>query len=200
MAVSVFRSVCQICVLLYFATSLLDLPWKKLGCFTLGVPLVTVHRLTFSGSWSASKLRSHRVAFSVWFFLPIPPLQVVSRSGEAQTQKLRSHPLRTKGWVVLSFKCWSSQNIAVHASPTARDFFSWLISTFPVRIPCRVLPVLAVAYAESCVDQHNTIKWVTPVIVTDNWCRFPCWVPAEYKQAPKTCFILHHSNQSKICL
>ena len=55
------------------------------------------------------------------------------RSGVLWTQKSRSPLLRTHSWQIFSFvKPEAGQNIAIHASPTARIFFLVLISTFLV--------------------------------------------------------------------
>ena len=45
------------------------------------------------------------------------------RSGELQTQKLKSHLVRTQSLNVLPLKPGVSQYIAIHATLTARDFF-----------------------------------------------------------------------------
>ena len=48
---------------------------------------------------------------------------ILSRSGELQTQKLKSHLLRTQSLNVLPLKPGVGQYIAIHATLTARDFF-----------------------------------------------------------------------------
>ena len=45
------------------------------------------------------------------------------RSGELQTQKLRSHLVRTQSLNVLPFEPGVGQSMAVHATLTAREFF-----------------------------------------------------------------------------
>ena len=55
----------------------------------------------------------------VLFKLP----SLVTRSGELQTQKLKSHLVRTQSLNVLPLKPGVSQYIAIHATITARDFF-----------------------------------------------------------------------------
>ena len=80
-------------------------------------------------------------------------------SGILWTQKLRTHLLRTQSSNVLHLKPRVSQNIATHASPTARDFFLELITTNLVSSPSifffpnlsLVFPVLALANTGSCV-------------------------------------------------
>ena len=50
----------------------------------------------------------------------LPP---IPRSGELRTQKLKSHLVRTQSLNVLPFKPGAGQYIAIHATPTAREFF-----------------------------------------------------------------------------
>ena len=45
------------------------------------------------------------------------------RYGVLQTQKLKSHLLRTQSSKVLSLKTRVDKYIAMHAAPTAKDFF-----------------------------------------------------------------------------
>ena len=45
------------------------------------------------------------------------------RSRELRTQKLKSHRVRTQSLNVLPLKAGVGQNIAIHATLTARDFF-----------------------------------------------------------------------------
>ena len=58
-----------------------------------------------------------------------------SFSWELQMQKLKTNLFRTLRSKVLPLKPGVDQNIAMHASPTARDFFLGLISTSPVTFP-----------------------------------------------------------------
>ena len=83
------------------------------------------------------------------------------------------------------------QNIAMHASSTARVFFLELISTFPVQHSPSFFPKISpelflyeLWLTQVSVSAHK-IKSVTMLVVTDNWCRFLCWVPTEYKWVPK---------------
>ena len=48
---------------------------------------------------------------------------VVTRSGSLWTQKLQAYLLRTKSSKVLHLKPGAGPYIAMHAMPTARDFF-----------------------------------------------------------------------------
>ena len=57
-------------------------------------------------------------------------------SGVLWTQKLKTHLLRTQISKVFPLKPQVGQNIAMHALPTARDFFLALISIFLVHSPC----------------------------------------------------------------
>ena len=54
---------------------------------------------------------------------------VCLRSGVVRTQKLKTHLLRTQSSKVLAFKPGAGQYIAMHATPTARDFF--LANVYP---------------------------------------------------------------------
>ena len=49
--------------------------------------------------------------------------QAQRRNGELQTQKLKSHLMRTQSLKVLPFKPGVGQYIAMYATLTARDFF-----------------------------------------------------------------------------
>ena len=57
------------------------------------------------------------------------PAVVQPRSGELQTQKLKSHGVRTQSLNALPLKPGVGQYIAIHATLIARDFSSLLIST-----------------------------------------------------------------------
>ena len=78
-------------------------------------------------------------------------------SGELWTRKLKSHLLRTQSLKILPLKPGVGQYIAIHATPTARDFF--LANFYPSGpLTCiffqnlsRVFPVFASANAGSCV-------------------------------------------------
>ena len=79
-------------------------------------------------------------------------------------QKLKTHLLmRTQSSKVLPVKPGIGQNIAIHASPTARDFFLELISTLNVCLPAflqnlsQALPVLPVANTGSYIGLQNKI-------------------------------------------
>ena len=89
---------------------------------------------------------------------------MMPRCGELRTQKLRSHLLRrTQNSKVLPLKPGVDQYIAMHATPTARDFF--LANFYPSRpFNCiffqnllKVFPVLAVANTGSRVGRQNKI-------------------------------------------
>ena len=101
-----------------------------------------------------------------------------SHSGELQTQKLKSHLVRTQSLNVLPLKPGVGQYIAIHATLTAGNFFlAYVYPSGPFTCifskPLPISPVLAVA---------NTWFLCRPA----EWnrlpagCRFPCWVPAEY--------------------
>ena len=102
------------------------------------------------------------------------------RSGDLQTQKLRSHLMRIQSWKVLSLKPGVGQYIAINATLTAWNFFlAYFCPSGP--FTCiffqnlsQFFPVLAVANTGSCVGPQNKIGH--PV-----GCKFPCWVPAEYR-------------------
>ena len=107
------------------------------------------------------------------------PLFLENRSGELRTQKLTSRLVRTQSLNVLPVKPGVGQHIATHATLTVRNFF--LISTLPVHslqffqnLSRFFVPALAVANTGFCVGSQN--KTGHPA-----GCRFPCWVPTEYK-------------------
>ena len=99
-------------------------------------------------------------------------LLIVPRSGELQTQKLKSQLKRTQSIKVLSLKPGVGQYIAMHASLTARDFF--LANFYPSGpFTCifsklsKVFAVLAAADTGSCAGPQNKIGHPAE-------CRFPC--------------------------
>ena len=76
--------------------------------------------------------------------------RLTPRSGELRTQKLKSHLVRTQGLNVLPLKPGVGQDIGIHATFTARDFFlayfypsGPFTCIFPKPLP--IFPVLAVA-------------------------------------------------------
>ena len=79
---------------------------------------------------------------------------------ENPRHKLRLHLYKTQSSKVFPLKLGVGHNIALRASPTARDFFL-LTSTFPVHSPSffqnlsRVFPVLAVTNTDSFVGLQN---------------------------------------------
>ena len=95
------------------------------------------------------------------------------RNGELRTQKLKSHLVKTQNLNVLPFKPGAGQYIAIHAMPTAKDFF--LASFYPFGpFTCiffqnlsRVFSVLAAANTDSCVGPQCKIGHSAG-------CRFPC--------------------------
>ena len=116
------------------------------------------------------------------------PWRVRPRSGELRTQKLKSHLLRTQSLKVLTLKPGVGQYIAMHATLTARDFFLvsfYAFCPFTYIFPnlSRVFPVLAVANTGSCVGPQNKIG--QPAHRYRQLMQVPCWMSAEYKQAPK---------------
>ena len=95
-----------------------------------------------------------------------------SRCGELQTQKLDSHLLRRQSSKVLHLKPGVVQNIAIHATLTARDFvLAYFNPSGPFtyiffQILSQFFHGLAVATTGSCVGPQNKIGY--PV-----GCRFP---------------------------
>ena len=86
----------------------------------------------------------------------------IPRSGKLQTQKLKSHLVRTQSLNALPLKPGVGQNVALHATLTAR-ISSLLISTLPVHSPAffqnlsRFFHVLAVANTGFCVGRQKRI-------------------------------------------
>ena len=106
------------------------------------------------------------------------------RSGEMRTQNLKSHLVRTHTLNVLPLKPGVGQYIAIHAALTARDFFlAYFYPSGP--FTCIFFQNLFRFFLcwlwlthGSCVGPQNKIGYSAGG-------RFPCWVPAEYKQAKK---------------
>ena len=97
-----------------------------------------------------------------------------------RTQKLKFHLMRTQSLKVLPLKPGVGEYIAMLTTLTARDFF---FANFHPSGPftciffenlSRDVPVLAVADTISCVGPQNKIGHSAG-------CRFPFWVPTEYK-------------------
>ena len=95
-------------------------------------------------------------------------------SGEMRTQKLRSHLLKTPSSNVLPLKPGAGQYIAMHATPTARDFFLANSSPSGSLIHLRFFQTPVQVWSRRMI-------WVILLV----WCRSPSSVPAEYKQVPK---------------
>ena len=100
------------------------------------------------------------------------------RIGELRTQKLKSRLVRTLSLNVLPLKPGDGQYTAIHATLTARDLF--LSSTLPVHSPAffqKPLPIFLCWLWLThgfCVGPQNKMRHPAG-------CRFPRWVPAEYK-------------------
>ena len=82
---------------------------------------------------------------------------------ELRMQKLKTHLLRTKSLKVLPCKSGAGPYIAMHATPSATDFFlanfypSGPFTWFFFQNPSQVFSVLAVANISSCVGPQNKI-------------------------------------------
>ena len=114
-------------------------------------------------------------------FPPLPLSALSStRSGELRTQKLKSHLVRTQSLNGLSLKPGVGQYIAIHATLTARDFsLAYFSPSSPFTcIVSKTSPDFFLCWLwlthGSCVGPQNKIDHPAG-------CRFPCWVPAEYK-------------------
>ena len=85
----------------------------------------------------------------------------MTSSGELQTQKLKSHLVRTQSLNILRFKPGVGQYIAIHAALTAREFFlAYFYPSSPFtcifsKTSPDFFPVLALA--NSCVGPQNKI-------------------------------------------
>ena len=110
-------------------------------------------------------------------------------SGVLQMQKLRTHLSKNQRSKVFPFKPGAGRYVAMHAMPAVRDF---LHANFYPSGPFTCI------FSKTSPDFFLCWLWLTPVpvwacrvkqvtqlIVTDNWCRFPCWAPAEYTLAPR---------------
>ena len=111
-------------------------------------------------------------------------ITTITRSGELRTQKLKSHLVRTQSLNVPPLKPGVGQNIGIHATLTARDFFlAYFYPSGPFTciwfqnlswfLPCWLWLTHG-----SCVGPQNEIGHPAE-------CRFPCWVPAECRKAIK---------------
>ena len=104
------------------------------------------------------------------------------------------------------------QIIAIHAISTARFFFFWFLMCFFFLLKPWVGQIIAVHPSSTArfsphfltLSVHSTSLFFSPkyslhfflawargvkqailLVTTSYWCRFPCLVPAEYKQAQK---------------
>ena len=98
-----------------------------------------------------------------------------------QISVFKSHLVRTQTLNVHTFKPGVSQYIAIHTTLTARDFFLAFFypsSPFTCIFFPKPLPIFFPCWLwlthGSCVGPQNKIGHPAG-------CRFPCWVPAEYK-------------------
>ena len=107
-------------------------------------------------------------------------LSTIPRSGELRTQKLKSHLVRAQSFNVLPLKPGVGQYIAIHATLTARDFFlAYFYTSGPFTcIFSKTSTGFSMCWLwlthGSCVGPQNKIGHPAG-------CRFPYWVPAEYK-------------------
>ena len=81
----------------------------------------------------------------------------LARRGELQTQKLKSHLLRTQCSKVLPVKSGAGPSITMHATPTVRDFF-----------PANFYPSGPFTYifSETSPKFFLCLLWLTPVQAT----------------------------------
>ena len=84
-----------------------------------------------------------------------------------QTQKLKTHLLRTQSSEVLPLRPGMGQYIAMHASPTANDLFlaSYILLLHSPAFFSNISPeffLLAVVTAGSCVGPQNKIGHLAP--------------------------------------
>ena len=93
-------------------------------------------------------------------FVTFQPLSLL-RSGVLRTQKLKTHLLRSQSSKVLLLKPGAGPYIALHATPTAKDFFLANFLPFrPIHLHLfqnfsRVCPLLASADTGFCVIHQN---------------------------------------------
>ena len=137
------------------------------------------HRRGTRDSFRGTQCLSHRVWFLLLLLLnvllqwrnKVANFTLGTSSGELQTQKLRVPSDENTELKGSPFKDWSSQYIARHAMP---GISSLLISTLPVRSP---------AFFSKPLPSFSCVSWVGPQnkIGHAAGCRFPCWVPAEYR-------------------
>ena len=116
----------------------------------------------------------------VWWLCMLTIMHAKPRSGELRTQKLKSHLVRTQSLNILPLKPGVGQYIAIHATLTARDFFlAYFYTSGPFTcIFSKTSPDFSLCWLwlthGSYVGPQNKIGHPAG-------CRFPCWVPAEYK-------------------
>ena len=106
-------------------------------------------------------------------------LCVCPRNGELRMQKLKSHLVRTQSLNVLPLKPAVSQYIAIHAMLTARDFF--LAYFYPSGPFTCIFSKTSPNFCCSLWLTHGSCVGPQNKIGQPAWCRFPCWVPSEYK-------------------
>ena len=111
------------------------------------------------------------VLSTIYLFLKVSlSLDIIPRSWELRTHRLKSHQVRTQSLNVLPLKPGVCQYIAIYATLTAKDFFlayfypsSPFTGIFSKHLP--IFPVLAVA---------NTWFGLQNTIGHPAGCRFPC--------------------------
>ena len=89
--------------------------------------------------------------------------RTMSPSRVLPTQKVKIHLLKTQRLKVLSLKPGAGQNIAMQASPSARDFFHELISSLPVHSTALFFSKPFPSFScVSCVDSQYKIGHHAP--------------------------------------
>ena len=121
------------------------------------------HIHTHTHTHTFTHTHTHTLTHTHTIFLVRCP-SVTHRNGVLRTHKFKTHLLRNQSSKVLPFKSGAGPYIAMHAMPTARDFFlanfypSGLFACifFPESLPS-VFSVLTVANIGSCVGSQNEI-------------------------------------------
>ena len=109
------------------------------------------------------------------------------RSGVQWTQKWKTRLLRTQSSKALPSTLGTGQYVVMYATPSATNYFlakfypsgpfTWFFFLSKISLGF----FLCWLWLTPVLVWVRRLKQVTLLIVTDNWCRFPCWVPADYR-------------------
>ena len=144
-------------------------------CFTHGYPPLSNVTLTASSSSSRTTVTHPYVPSPYMFLVHTGPPQWGAANAEMQVPSDENTGLKCS-----PFKAWSRSEYSHTCYACCQGFLPCLFLPFRSihlhfsKTSPDFIPVLAMAKTSSCVGPQNKIRHPAG-------CRFPCWLPAEYK-------------------